>query len=415
MVAWYPPVALAAATETAEIDPALEDIARMALSADPASAKPAIEELRRRGQSGLDAMLDADDGSDRASAAVDAIARQRDARASGLYWYTDLKKAKQAAQADGGRPILSLRLLGRLDEELSCANSRFFRTALYANAEVSSYLRERFVLHWSSERAAPKIVVDFGDGRRLERTITGNSIHYVLDQQGRLVDAVPGLYGPLAFMGTLENAARTADEIGSAGAQQRSPVLRDFHRRRIATINRAWAADLAFLGVTSVAPVPDTSNSTSASVALPVAMPKAAAEAPLVFALAPPAPAELEGMTSQPLWTRIAERHAQVTQLDDASRALMHSKRPGLATAALANRAARFQRLMAYDTVKNEYVLHRQIHEWMLIGADSYDMETLNARVYAELFLTPRSDPWIGLAEPDAYTGIENDGLMTSP
>ena len=37
------------------------------------------------------------------------------------------------------------------------------------------------------------------------------------------------------------------------------------------------------------------------------------------------------------------------------------------------------------------------------------DMETLNARVYASLFLTPRSDPWLGLA-PDVYSAIEGDG-----
>ena len=48
-------------------------------------------------------------------------------------------------------------LLGRLDEELSCANSRFFRTVLYANAEISAHLREHFVLHWQSVRPVPRI------------------------------------------------------------------------------------------------------------------------------------------------------------------------------------------------------------------------------------------------------------------
>ena len=61
-----------------------------------------------------------------------------------------------------------LRLLGRLDDELSCANSRFFRTALDANAEVSAYLREHYVLtlqHWISrlercQKEATEIVGD---------------------------------------------------------------------------------------------------------------------------------------------------------------------------------------------------------------------------------------------------------------
>ena len=39
------------------------------------------------------------------------------------------------------------------------------------------------------------------------------------------------------------------------------------------------------------------------------------------------------------------------------------------------------------------------------------DLNSFNDRVYAQLFLTPRSDPWLGLMPPDVYSGIENDGL----
>jgi len=100
------------------------------------------------------------------NATLDAVCAQKDCAASHLYWYTDLETARAAAKTSG-RPILSLRLLGRLDEELSCANSRFFRSVLYANQRVSKELRDRFVLHWQSERPVPKVTVDFGDGRRL--------------------------------------------------------------------------------------------------------------------------------------------------------------------------------------------------------------------------------------------------------
>ena len=60
---------------------------------------------------------------------LDKVCAQKDCHASRLFWYTDLNQAKDAARLSG-RPILSLHLLGRLDEELSCANSRFFRTLL---------------------------------------------------------------------------------------------------------------------------------------------------------------------------------------------------------------------------------------------------------------------------------------------
>jgi hypothetical protein len=39
------------------------------------------------------------------------------------------------------------------------------------------------------------------------------------------------------------------------------------------------------------------------------------------------------------------------------------------------------------------------------------NVDTLN-EWYAELFLTPSSDPWLGLAPPDVYTALENDGQI---
>ena len=70
---------------------------------------------------------------------------------------------------------------------------------LYSNADVSEYLKDHYVLHWKSVRPVPKVTIDYGDGRKLERTLTGNSIHYILDSEGRPIDAIPGLYGPFAF------------------------------------------------------------------------------------------------------------------------------------------------------------------------------------------------------------------------
>ena len=55
---------------------------------------------------------------------------------------------------------------------------------------------------------------------------------------------------------------------------------------------------------------------------------------------------------------------------------------------------------MTLDTVRNEYLLHRRIHERFAEGdpPETADVDALNEWVYAELFLTPSSDPWLGLA-----------------
>ena len=38
---------------------------------------------------------------------------------------------------------------------------------------------------------APRITIDFGDGRQIVRTITGNSIHYVLTSDGQEIAGIP--------------------------------------------------------------------------------------------------------------------------------------------------------------------------------------------------------------------------------
>lgn len=45
----------------------------------------------------------------------------------------------------------------------------------------------------------------------------------------------------------------------------------------------------------------------------------------------------------------------------------------------------------------------------MLVAADDapLTLEALNTRVYAEVFLTPASDPWLGLRDTDVWDAIE--------
>jgi hypothetical protein len=140
-----------------------------------------------------------------ASPALDAVCAQKDAHTALLYWFTDLDAAVAEARRTK-RPILSLRLLGRLDEELSCANSRFFRKSLYLEPGINRALRERFVLHWQSVRAVPKVTIDFGNGKTIVKTLTGNSAHLVLDMFGRPVDALPGLFSAEIFAQLLVRA-----------------------------------------------------------------------------------------------------------------------------------------------------------------------------------------------------------------
>src|SRR5437016_179709 len=106
------------------------ELAVDAVSNDDATSASAIRELREMGPTGLDALFVryakeirafADTGSEgddwkRIANALDTVGMQKDNYAAQLYWYTDLEAAKRAAKAQH-KPILSLRLLGNLNEE----------------------------------------------------------------------------------------------------------------------------------------------------------------------------------------------------------------------------------------------------------------------------------------------------------
>lgn len=439
--------------EGAENTEGLAQAAREAVAEDPVVAQAAVAKLRAAGPAGLEALFAAHaqivpalvpselafglprpSGADaegraktaaRLRSAIDEVAKQKDACTSRLYWYTDFEKAKAAAAA-AHKPILSLRLLGKLDEDYSCANSRFFRTVLYANKDVSAYLHDRYVLHWQSVRPVPKVTIDFGDGRVLERTLTGNSIHYVLDEHGRAIDAIPGLYSAARFKELLMRGEEVVRQIGNLKQDLFESSLRETHKtwggdNAAALKSERNAAKFAFPPVQ--AGVTGKGGTPTAREAAPFALSKVATEIPILKRLADGDPL-LRPEDEE--WKKIARLYEDEARLDAGSLALMADKLPPAARAMplavtkaevetpLMRIARTFQSSIARDTVYNEYVFHRRIHEWFAFdGAAAWKLDDLNEKVYAQLFLTPGSDPWLGLVPANTYTALPCDGLTT--
>lgn len=412
------------------------------------------ENLRSQGPSGLEEALsrfdkakanfdknprwlpeDVRNQTERWHKAIDQIAGQRHAAFSRLYWYTDLDQARQAA-ATSGKPILSLRMLGKLTDEHSCANSRFFRTALYSNQEISDVLRKQFVLHWQSVRPVPKVTIDFGDGRTLCRTITGNSAHYILTADAEPLDVLPGLYSPKEFLAWLTRAtdfaAKYAHATSTEGAimLSKSEVLLQYHRARLTTITSDWNHDIHqaapdLLGGFGTNPFANEGLLfTDAYDIASRATAKAKAEVPILQAIRE-TPQKTDRMVTDKLWQRIADLHRSEVALDARSRAVIRNEHPEapqagrLATSKMIvedpilKLVRNFENSIALDTVRNKYLLEREIHNWFVRGEVRGDVDSLNERVYAELFLTPSSDPWLGLVPADTYTALESGGLKT--
>jgi hypothetical protein len=393
-------------------DANLNDKAEQAVSANPAVAQDAQTSLREAGPSGLRALeqrfakeiqlhrsgAPSDERWNRIALALNHVGGQYDNYASGLYWYTDLEKAKTAARASG-KPILSLRLLGRLDEDLSCANSRFFRTTLYPSAEINQLLKQRFILHWQSVRPAPKVTIEFGDGRKLERTITGNSLHYVLDPEGRVVDALPGLYSAGVFVEELRQAADVTEAARKSGNYDYTAHFKATRDRLL----QAWASDLR---------------------RLQVALPKQTLSEDDL---------EQRMGSGDALWQRVGQLHMSQVGFDPEVREVMGRKLsqnqakqyPNAMTAARAAATksmaeipmlrtfSLFSNSVALDTAKNDYMLRTKILDYLIrTSAQSMKLDQISEWIYARIFLTPNQDPWLGLSPQGIFTAIDGNGEL---
>lgn len=407
---------------SASATPDLAQLTADAASPDRVRAEAAISSLRGKGQAGLD-MLFAQYSQQitdfsrsgepteewlRVAYALDKVAMQKDAYASGLYWFTDMAAAQKLAAATD-RPVLSLRLLGNLNEEFSCANSRLFRALLYADPKVAGFLKKNYVLHWSSVRPAPRITIDFGDGRKIERTVTGNSIHYILDEDGRIIDGLPGLYSPAAFLIYLEQGKQVNDAIDGHPADRKSLAIRryrglSFDRIRERRENAIKRQDIKLT---------EPETGTEAFRAAPIAVAKMFVTDEITLLRRYDDFARFEPLLKFSDWKKLASAYSPNIGLSNESIAFIRrqDRGTGRTTAEFSSMLTRLKEYIALDTTRNDLVYHLKIYEWLNNEPTSPDVDRFNEHVYSELFKTPDSDPWLGLYSTDVYAALDGNGI----
>jgi hypothetical protein len=420
---------------------------------DPELREAIVSRLRVGGPAQLDALIaEYREQPDRSAlehaawrALIDEVAGQRDAHHGGLFWHTDISLALADADASG-KPVLSLRMLGELTSEYSCANSRLFRTLLYADPQLAAWLEQSFVLHWSSERPVPRVAIDFGDGRVVERTITGNSAHFVLDARGRTLDVIPGLLAGSSFRAALGESLALHERLAHVRSERQwRAELAAHHEAAFAAaamrltdeLTRVRGEPQDLVAVQAwLADSPAPRARVPAAAAVPIAIGKSRIEQPILAA----APHALGGSRLDDI-----EPSAEIGPRDDLERmiigariagdvtlhanslAIIFAERPLDALVPEAQRDAAMQTMLEalrvsirQDTSKNALELHPRVHAELAArarggqGDDSLSFADVDAWVYASLFETPAEDAWLGLVDPTVYTGLVDGGLSGS-
>lgn len=404
----------------------VETLVEEAVSNDAAVSNQAIQELRAMRQNGLNALFakysaeikhfsetgEADEKWRKIAFALDSVAQQKDAYAARLFWFTDLEEA-EAEAARTGKPILSLRLLGNLNEEFSCANSRLFRAILYPNAEVSKFLSQNYILHWKSVRPAPKVTIDFGDGRKIERTITGNSIHYTLNARGEIIDALPGLYNPHEFLRFLSDSKLAFDGAKNLPDNAKAAFYAQNRANIFDRIRQTRTENLATAKIKLETPPASLSPAPRAVEAAPVAVTKMAvtSERTILSAISDDF-SKFQPQINLDDWRKLAALYAFQTRIDHNSYAFI--KRQTKDTVNQAELTELLKSLSVYvalDTTRNDYLFRPQIYQ-QIAENPRLALEKINDRIYASVFLTPRADEWLGLYTPTIYTALDGNGII---
>jgi hypothetical protein len=254
----------------------------------------------------------------------------------------------------------------------------------------------------------------------------------VLDGQGRIVDALPGLYGPASFERVLRESLDLARKSGELSDDESAKAVAKYHKRRLWALTGEWTKLFhrtygeqydGYLASESIH-LPDLvkvqwSNPLYDSLPAPVVnqltMSKADMEAPSIDLMQP------QIHVSSPWdsgWTKMADK-TPAEHIDARSRALLQEQRPrnwgkpdvpALDEGQLAQRIARFERGLREEQLRNEFALHGAIHRH-LAQASQVAFATTNEFIYDKIFMTPRSDAWLGLMPTEALTALADDGM----
>jgi hypothetical protein len=258
---------------------------------------------------------------------------------------------------------------------------------LLSDPEVAQFLKTEVVTSWEMVREVPKITVDFGNGKKISRTIAGNTVMYLCNEYGKVLDAYPGVYTPADFLKEVR---------ASISATKTEPEALAWHMKEglaAPVSNRAMAMTGA----------------------------KAFIEAPLLKALAvpdPPAkPEDLESIagrargrfsTSGVPTPAYAERlfKGYAKMLRDLSK-IPASAPDVLDSFGMKNGSADTagQALVARDSNNNVRAVRPAIHLWMASLIHLPTPEESRDVLFKQVLHIPIDDPYLGLGSTIPGTG----------
>lgn len=114
---------------------------------------------------------------------------------------------------------------------------------LFSSADVVNQINSNFEPVWESVHPVPIVSIDFGNGRKITRTLNGNIATYLCTSEGKVLDVIPGLNTPTAFLERLSQFQLlhryVLSQFGAAAAER----LMNYHKQQALALKEERGPD----------------------------------------------------------------------------------------------------------------------------------------------------------------------------
>ena len=109
---------------------------------------------------------------------------------------------------------------------------------LFSSDEVANFINAHFEPVWESVRPVPMVMIDFGNGHKITRTMNGNVATHACNADGTVLDILPGVYTADVYRQQLEQLLLLHRYALMAGPDRLSVRLKDYHDTQAARLEK---------------------------------------------------------------------------------------------------------------------------------------------------------------------------------
>jgi hypothetical protein len=113
---------------------------------------------------------------------------------------------------------------------------------LFSRNDIAQFINNCFEPVWESVRAVPIVRIDFGNGTVLTRTLHGNIATSICSADGKILDILPGVYQPEAYLAALDQLRMLPQYLKAKTPELSATKLREYHETQANALARTGAA-----------------------------------------------------------------------------------------------------------------------------------------------------------------------------